>query len=69
MSGELVSEDDLKIWLDLKRTADVETWCKARRIPYFHGKAGKICTTASAINGKLTGGSKAKNCGEASFIK
>ena len=66
MSPELVSEKDLKAWLDYKNPGDVEKWCKNNRVPYAYGKGGTICTTVSAINNALFGAAK-KEVGEIRF--
>ncbi len=55
MNPPLITEDQLKAWLDFKNRADVEKWLKARRIPYDYGRGGAICTTAAAIEGYFTG--------------
>lgn len=50
MNVNLVSEDDLRAWLNYERQADIKTWLDEKGIWYLMGKGGRICTTVAAIN-------------------
>jgi hypothetical protein len=59
---QLVSEDDLRAWLDYERQADIRAWLDKNGVWYLEGKGGRICTTVEAINA-----ARAKAANSASF--
>ncbi|MFZ3193743.1 MAG: hypothetical protein WA154_11140 [Moraxellaceae bacterium] len=50
MNVHLVSEDDLRAWLNYERQADIRVWLDKNGVWYTEGKGGRICTTVAAIN-------------------
>jgi len=56
--NNLLSFEQLKVWLGCKQDADVERKLKEHKIPYKTGIGGKPVTTIDAVNSVLLDSSK-----------
>ncbi len=51
----LITEDQLKEWLDIKQRTRLMRKLQELKIPYVCGARGRICTTQGAIDQALVG--------------
>lgn len=50
----LITESELMAWSGYEQRPRLARWLSEQGIAYFVGKGGAICTTALAINNRLT---------------
>ncbi|MGZ8213513.1 MAG: DUF4224 domain-containing protein [Methylosarcina sp.] len=50
MSGQLITETDLKEWTGFKQRAALVNWLRSHGVPYLLGAEGRVCCTSQAIN-------------------
>ncbi|MEN6549383.1 MAG: hypothetical protein ABFE07_25335 [Armatimonadia bacterium] len=68
MNAHLVSEDDLRAWLQYERQADIKAWLDDKGVWYVTGKGGRICTTVEAINDARARAANAASFDEFEFV-